>query len=287
MEENECDEQECPPAGAPEWVMTFADLMSLMMCFFVLLLSFSEMDVLKFKQIAGSMKVAFGVQREIKSAMDVPKGTSIIAQEFSPAQPEPTLINEIRQESMDEMKQNLKVEDAAAADAQEKAEELREALKKEIKEGLLEISTIDDQVIIRIREKGSFASASAQVSAAFRAVLTKIGDALNQVDGKIIIAGHTDDIPIETLEFPSNWVLSAARAAAVAHTMTELGSVDPERIEIRAYGENRPLESNDTAEGRVMNRRVEIIVLGDRSAQTLLENVTDPAAETAGEANAR
>ncbi|MBK1721615.1 flagellar motor protein MotB [Thiocystis violacea] len=267
--------------------MTFADLMSLMMCFFVLLLSFSEMDVLKFKQIAGSMKVAFGVQREIKSAMDVPKGTSIIAQEFSPAQPEPTLINEIRQESMDEMKQNLKVEDAAAADAQEKAEELREALKKEIKEGLLEISTIDDQVIIRIREKGSFASASAQVSAAFRAVLTKIGDALNQVDGKIIIAGHTDDIPIETLEFPSNWVLSAARAAAVAHTMTELGSVDPERIEIRAYGENRPLESNDTAEGRVMNRRVEIIVLGDRSAQTLLENVTDPAAETAGEANAR
>jgi chemotaxis protein MotB len=254
--------------------MTFADLMSLMMCFFVLLLSFSEMDVLKFKQIAGSMKVAFGVQRDIKTAMDVPLGTSIIAQEFSPAQPEPTLVNEIRQESANETQPFLTVKDPAVEDAEDKAEELKEALSKEISEGLLEISTIDDQVIIRIREKGSFPSASAQISPAFRAVLDKIADALNQVKGKILVAGHTDNIPIETREFPSNWVLSAARAAAVAHTMTRVGGIDALRIEIRAYGENRPLDTNDTSEGRAMNRRVEIIVLGDRSAKTLLENVS-------------
>ena len=282
MEENECEETECPPAGAPEWVMTFADLMSLMMCFFVLLLSFSEMDVLKFKQIAGAMKIAFGVQREVRTAMDIPKGTSIIAQEFSPAQPEPTLINEIRQATMDEMKQNLKVEDTRAKDAQdtrsrdaeEKAEQLKKALKKEIDQGLLEISTIEDQVIIRIREKGSFASASDQIGAEFRVVLSKIGAALHQVEGKIIIAGHTDDIPIETREFPSNWVLSAARAAAVAHTITATAAIDPHRIEIRAYGDNRPLEPNDTAEGRATNRRVEIIVLADQGTRALLDKVT-------------
>ena len=75
-----------PDAGAPAWIMTFADLMSLLMCFFVLLLAFSEMDALKFKQLAGSMKMAFGVQRDVK-AKEIPKGTSVIAKEFSPGKP--------------------------------------------------------------------------------------------------------------------------------------------------------------------------------------------------------
>lgn len=267
-EECECPE---PPAGIPEWVMTFADLMSLLMVFFVLLLSFSEMDVLKFKQIAGSMQVAFGVQREDRDAMNIPMGTSIIAQEFSSAQPQPTVINEVRQQTTDTSKQYLEIKDPAVEDAQNKEEELEEALKKEVAEGLLEISTIDDQVIIRIREKGSFASASAAIGPDFLKVLTKIGDALNQVQGRIIVAGHTDDIPIETREFPSNWILSAARAAAVAYTMTDRGDIEPERVEIRAYADNRPLEPNSSPEGRATNRRVEIIVLGDRDAASLLK----------------
>ena len=74
---------DCPPEGLPAWMGTFADLMSLLMCFFVLLLAMSEMDVLKFKQIAGSMKYAFGVQNKIE-VKDIPKGTSVIAQEFRP-----------------------------------------------------------------------------------------------------------------------------------------------------------------------------------------------------------
>ena len=77
------------------WIMTFADLMSLLLCFFVLLLSFAEMDLNKFKAIAGSLKLAFGVQREVK-APGAPVGTSIIAQEFSPGRPQPTAINEVR-----------------------------------------------------------------------------------------------------------------------------------------------------------------------------------------------
>lgn len=92
--EEECD---CP-AGIPAWVMTFADLMSLLMCFFVLLLSFSEMDVLKFKQLMGSVKFAFGVQSEIE-AKAIPKGTSIIAQEFSPGTPRPTPAPTVQQQT--------------------------------------------------------------------------------------------------------------------------------------------------------------------------------------------
>ena len=90
------------PAGGGDdeegggWIMTFADLMSLLMCFFVLLLSFAEMDLNKFKAISGSLKLAFGVQREIK-ADAIPMGTSIIAQEFSPARPQPTASLPVRQ----------------------------------------------------------------------------------------------------------------------------------------------------------------------------------------------
>ncbi|MGC9404318.1 flagellar motor protein MotB [Vibrio genomosp. F10] len=102
-DEEDC---KCPPPGLPLWMGTFADLMSLLMCFFVLLLSFSEMDVLKFKQIAGSMKFAFGVQNRLE-VKDIPKGTSIIAQEFRPGRPEPTPIDVIMQQTIDITQQTL------------------------------------------------------------------------------------------------------------------------------------------------------------------------------------
>lgn len=276
----ECECPEPPPSGAPEWMATFADLMSLMMCFFVLLLAFSEMDVQRYQQLVGSFKSAFGVQREVP-AEQIPMGTSIIMQEFSPAQPQPTVINDVRQQTTDEIKNQLDVIDPAVQDAQEKAEELQEELKKELADGLIEINTVDDQVIISIREKGSFPSATARIDAAFRGVLMKIAAGLNQVEGRILIAGHTDDVPIETAEFPSNWVLSAARAAAVAHTMTRVGGIASPRVEIRAYADNRPMVSNETLEGRAANRRVEIIVLGERSSKTLLENLTEEPATPA------
>ncbi|WP_070962772.1 flagellar motor protein MotB [Vibrio sonorensis] len=102
-DDNKC---KCPPPGLPAWMGTFADLMALLMCFFVLLLSFSEMDVLKFKQIAGSMKFAFGVQNRLE-VKDIPKGTSIIAQEFRPGRPEPTPIDVIMQQTIDITQQTL------------------------------------------------------------------------------------------------------------------------------------------------------------------------------------
>ena len=96
-EEQEC---KCPPPGLPQYMGTFADLMALLMCFFVLLLAFSEMDVLKFKQIAGSMKFAFGVQNKIE-VEDIPKGTSVIAMEFRPGRPDPTPIETLQQQTME------------------------------------------------------------------------------------------------------------------------------------------------------------------------------------------
>ncbi|WP_019614184.1 flagellar motor protein MotB [Psychromonas ossibalaenae] len=111
MAEEEC---KCPPEGLPAWMGTFADLMSLLMCFFVLLLSFSEMDVLKFKQIAGSMKYAFGVQSMLE-VKDIPKGTSVIAQEFRPGKPEPTPIEVIMQQTIEITKAKLDFQEGDAS----------------------------------------------------------------------------------------------------------------------------------------------------------------------------
>ena len=124
----QAEECKCEP-GAPAWMGTFADLMSLLMCFFVLLLSFSEIDLQKYKQVAGSMAFAFGVQREIK-AEEIPKGTSIVAQEFSPGKPQPTPVNEVRQKTTEEFKQNLDFTDSDSKNNESRAAQSVEDLAK-------------------------------------------------------------------------------------------------------------------------------------------------------------
>lgn len=267
--------------GLPGWVMTFADLMSLLMCFFVLLLSFSEMDVQKFKQIAGSMKDAFGVQTLIR-IKDIPKGTSIVAQEFSPGKPTPTVIDDYRQQTTDETKENLDfsdskfknsgndlekmkeiVEQQRKKEIEKQAEIIKQSLQDDIQEGLLEIETINDEVLIRIRERGSFPSGNADIQESFYPIMDKMGKLLKNIKGRIVVAGHTDDRPISTAQFPSNWVLSAARAANVVHYFSEYSKVPHENMEIRAHADVLPVMPNDTLENRAQNRRVEIVIRFD------------------------
>jgi chemotaxis protein MotB len=146
-------------------------------------------------------------------------------------------------------------------------EELQDALAEAIEDGLLEVEAFSDRVLIRIRERGSFGSGRAELQQEFLPILKLIADVLNQRDGHFVISGHTDDIPIETRRFRSNWDLSAARAASVVHFLIREGDVDPERMEIRALSDNEPIVPNDSWENRARNRRVEISVLhGNRHA---------------------
>ncbi|MBV1916020.1 MAG: flagellar motor protein MotB [Pseudomonadales bacterium] len=295
------DSEECscpePEAGIPAWVMTFADLMSLLMCFFVLLLSFSEMDALKFKRLAGSLSEAFGVQAQIK-ANDIPKGTSIIAQEFSPGKPEPTPINEVRQSTMQDSLNTLAVEcsedyqdeaegklskEAALAELTDQIEELiREtqedamsialSLADQIAGGAIEVETRGRDIIIRIKEQGSFPSGSDELNYAFIPIVTRISATLLGKKGNISIEGHTDDRPISTARFKSNWSLSSARASTVAHHLFEETRLDQNRFTVSGFSSNRPLVNNDTPENRSKNRRVEIVVhqgMGETVTQQL------------------
>ena len=200
--------------GVPAWVTTFADLMTLLMCFFVLLLSFSEMDVVKFKMLSGSMKDAFGVQTEVE-VRTIPKGTSVIAQEFSPGRPDPTALNEVRQFTIDSNKNSL---DALSEEMQE-IEEARKharrilaALNEEIKKGSVAVEVRGAKVIIRILEKASFGSGEAEIRSTFVPVLRLIAGLIDSHDGLITVSGHTDNIPISNSRFRSNWDLSTSRA---------------------------------------------------------------------------
>lgn len=254
-DDNECEECE---SGAPAWMATFADLMSLLMCFFVLLLSFSEMDIQKYKQVAGSMKFAFGVQRKVE-ADTIPRGTSVIKQEFSPGKPSPSVIPVMKQQTADDSRDELRVNASVSPEVQDLLARIEEGLKEEIDEDVLEIVVFSDSVMIRIREADAFPSGSAQLQPGFRPILDKLEGLLEEKEeNRIIVSGHTDNMPISTSLYPSNWVLSAARAASVVHYLSEVRSVDPGRIEIRAFADTQPVSDNDTPENRAKNRRIEI-----------------------------
>ncbi len=284
-EELECPK--CPKMAG--WVMTFADLMSLLMCFFVLLLSFSEIDALKFKRLAGELREAFGVQTVI-NVDDPPKGTSIIARHFSPSIPEPTPINEVRQKTSDITKSSLEVlcqdeiqqqqerqgdrgmqtrevvvpsssEQAEIKKSEEMALDMAAKLESEVALGQVEIETVGKKIIIRIPQQGVFGPGSDFIEDHFLPVIDKIREVLVTIPGRISVEGHTDDIPIRGGRFRSNWTLSSARAASFAEELFVAPEMDASRFQIVGHADTQPLVPNVDAATRERNRRVEIIIL--------------------------
>ena len=250
-------------AGVPAWVMTFADLMTLLMCFFVLLLAFSEMDAAKFKQLSGSMKDAFGVQSEIE-VRTIPKGTSVVAQEFSPGKPEPTALNQVRQFTIDSNRNTLDALDRELKEikeTREHARRLRIALKEEIKSGAVSIQTEGMKVIVHIMENATFDSGYADLRAEFLPALEKIAELIDNDSGEVTISGHTDDIPISNARFRSNWDLSTSRAVSVAHELLKVANLDDDHVIVTGHADTRPRAPNDSAGNRAKNRRVDISIV--------------------------
>ena len=315
--EEEC---KCPPEGLPAWMGTFADLMSLLMCFFVLLLSFSEMDALKFKQIAGSMAFAFGVQNQLE-VKDIPKGTSVIAQEFRPGKPEPTpievimqrttevtqttldfkegdssraggqqnvLVRETSLEVNEETKEvtSAEVSESTAEQSEEQLElteqaasassaaqqaltkRVAEDLREEIEDGAIEIESLGQQLIIRVREKGAFPAGSAFLQPRFRPVIAKVANILIDIPGVVTVAGHTDNEPIQSELYRSNLDLSAQRAVSVAQEMLKVKGIRDKKMLVVGYANTQPLIEGDTPADQRRNRRVEIMIMQGEAAES-------------------
>lgn len=247
----------------PAWMVTYADLMSLLLCFFVLLLSFAEIDAQKFRRVADELSKAFGVQRDIE-AMQIPMGTSAVMQNFSPATPDRTLIEEIRQRTMQQQPQlesmrNM-LETLQRQRSLQVASRVETLLSASLPEGVAEITVDETRVVVRIAENGTFSSGTATVTPAFNSLLQELAVLLGELTGTVSIDGHTDNVPIRTAQFRSNWDLSAMRAASVANVLVASGEITPARLLIQGFAETRPLATNDTPDGRAANRRVELTI---------------------------
>jgi chemotaxis protein MotB len=220
--------------GLAGWVMTYGDMMSLLLTFFVLIVSFSSMQDAKFKEVALSLRKAFGIMIQPQSVVRV--ADPVI----------PRFDNEERRDivlEVDEVRQELTAL----------------GLSSEV-----ELDFVPDGIMFRLEAPVLFAPGSSELAAGSHAPLDVVAGFLQKFSGEIRVEGHADTTAIRTARFPSNWELSASRAGAVARYFQGSG-LAPERLAATGFAEYRPLADNATAEGRARNRRVEVFLKVDRN----------------------
>ncbi len=271
------------PAGAPMWMTTFADLMSLLLTFFILLLSFAELDIVKYRQLAGALSEAFGIAKEDKMSgmieMDGVLGRKQSANKDPTHQSMPDF-RELRPESEAQVEETAETVEAGGKMptlSQEELEQQQEVIKQrktrelydklttelatEIKDSGIQVERQGDEVVIRFPSDISFPSGSGALTFRFEQIIDRLMPALTSTNGEIFVSGHTDNVPLSGGgQFQSNWDLSAARATSVVHRILE-HNIDARRITIQGYGDSRPIAANDSPEGRSENRRVEISII--------------------------
>jgi len=220
--------------GSPAWMVTFGDMMSLLLCLFVLLLSFAKFDTAKFHQNTSAINGAFGISKT-PTDFTAPPTPNIIT--LNPFKTNPQTVEENRI-----------------------LQEIKKSMAKEILASMIDLEVKDNMVIVRFPGSAAFPSGTADLSPEFMPVLAKIGAVLKNAKGRVVISGHTDDVPITTERFRSNWDLSAARAVSVAHQLMNVESISPRRITVQGAADSQPLVPNNSPENRARNRRVEIVL---------------------------
>ncbi len=224
-----------PPAeeGAPEWMVTFSDLTTLLLTFFILLLSFANMDIVKFREMLGSVKDAFGVQVKRKEAEYVAFSPTPYEKKSALTQKEEFVLGMI-----------LEIKSLFESDKKTK--------------GNVEVEAERDGVLLRVGNSIMFKPGSAELLPQAYPILDKIVKILEENNVDLKVMGHTDDIPVKGSIYPSNWELSAARAAAVVrYIISHSKAIKPTRLQAIGLADTRPLVPNISPENRAKNRRVE------------------------------
>ncbi len=234
------------PVGSPGWMTTYSDMMSLLLTFFILLYSMSNIDVVKFRNISQSLqgvlsglgytKIIEGQSRE----MDIPLDTEIPIGENANS----TLMQEI----LDVYTMVLDYVDEQELDADVSVNMSKRGVYVDIKEAIL------------------FDSGKAVIKTEGMEVLDKLKGIFNDFKNDIVIEGHTDDVPIKNSAFPSNWELSTGRSVSVLRYLAEKGGINPERLSAIGYGEYNPIVPNNSTRNRANNRRVNILIIFDEES---------------------
>lgn len=246
------------PAGAPSWMVTFADLMTLLLTFFILLLSFSKMDVNKYKAMVASMASAFGSGKQVVTLVVNQPAPSVAPPSPqavpTPAAPKKPQVPELLPDSSTAAPQT----NIVPKGIEQLAKTLVSGLQTQIAEKEISVSYNSQKVVVRFAEDATFPSGSAELKPAMVPIIDKVVSVLARCSGNIVVAGYTDNQPILSNRYRSNWDLSAARAVSVVHELVLNRKIDAERVTAAGHAETHPLAPNTTPENRALNRRVEI-----------------------------
>lgn len=227
-----CKKVECKK-GAPEYMLTFGDMMSLLLCFFILLVSMATFEPVKMTLTMNALQGSLGVLESQPTVAVLP---IIKIPKFS--------------DSEEEKKQSAK-------DAKEIAKEIQ---KDNLEDGV-KVKVTETGIAVLLTDPVSFPSGSDQLNPKSNGVLRELGELLNKnPNASVRVEGHTDDVPINSAKFPSNWELSSARALAVVKRLAQFSDIDPGKLSAVGYGEYRPVVLNNSVENRQKNRRIEIYI---------------------------
>ena len=210
---------------------TYGDMVTLLLCFFILMISYANMDERKWALAAKSLQGALGVLEEYKVEMQM--------MQEAPGGEDDMLIR---------------------SEIYEKIQEFEEQIANEINDGDITVESIKNGLMIKMGSKLLFTSGNAKLKIEAYPILKLVADATKDHAADIVISGHTDNVPINSKKYPSNWELSGARAMSVVNYLIEEAGIKPEILAATAFGEYRPIVPNDSPEFRKINRRVEFSV---------------------------
>ena len=261
-------------ANHERWLVSYADFITLLFAFFVVLYASSKADKKKAAQVAASIKGAFqqmGVfTGSAPEQIGIPGSTGVQHPEMTD-----TPLKVVKVAGVDD-KPNAT--GGYGVDVDELRKELESALGDEIRKHEVQMRMTPEGLVVSLREVGFFNSGEADLLEDGQSTLARIATILGGKGFEIRVEGHTDNIPIHTSEFKSNWELSTARATQVVSLLIEKYSFDPLLVSAAGYSEYRPVGSNDTTQGRAANRRVDLVVVGKPSDKEKMAR-TGPATE--------
>ncbi|MCR4437112.1 MAG: flagellar motor protein MotB [Clostridiales bacterium] len=225
------------------WLLTYSDLMNLLLILFIILYAMSQTDAAKFDKLAASLREAFGENPPASIMTPGGGGNSLL--QFDSTAPAPVVPSRLEEQQMQAVKETVS-----------------KLIEQENLKGEVEVAMQERGVEISIKERVLFKSGSAEIEEAAKQTIEGIGKVLLAVPGNHIrVEGHTDNDPINTVQFPSNWELSSARATNVLRLLVEKSGINPKIISAVGYGEFTPKVPNTTPENKAANRRVDIVIL--------------------------
>jgi chemotaxis protein MotB len=244
------------------WLVSFADFMTLLFAFFVVMYSISSVNTGKYRVLSDSLSESFKKKTESDNIIDF----------NNPISGDETLqSNDYIKLMIPRETINTDNKSTRNPSLNEISADVSDAVDDLIADGLINISGDDNWLEIEIKSSILFQSGNSVLSEDAEDILATLGNIIKVYPNQIQVEGYTDNIPINTRKFPSNWELSSARAASVVHLFEEVG-VDPNNMQAIGYGEYRNKVSNDTKEGRSENRRVKIVILGSENKRKVVKS---------------